>query len=304
MTRKLPRKRLVLLFAVLFAASCSGSSSPVDPGPGFPGPVPPGQPPPADPSVTVSASAVSLGAVAAQASIMLRNPGADPVSWSNEASEPWVSATPGSGTLAGGGSIVVRIEVRREGLEPGMHSGRLRFVVGEEGPEVEVTVEVPPPALPMAEISPTSLALGAEDGSTTVYVSNAGGGALTWSWQGPAWTTLQPASGTTAPGATTAILVTLDRTALADGTHEATLDFLSDGGAASVALSVSVASPARLAVSPAEVDFGSSATSAEVTITNAGGRPLSWTGADDVAWLAASSSSGTVAPHSSATIGT
>ncbi|CAN5899110.1 hypothetical protein BH20GEM1_BH20GEM1_16280 [soil metagenome] len=302
MISKLPRARLVLLFAILCAASCSGSSSPVDPGTESPGPFPPGQPPPADPSVTVSASALSLGAVAAEASIMLRNPGTDPVSWSHEATEPWVSANPGAGPLACGGSIVVRIEVRREGLDPGVHAGRLRFVVCAEGPEVEVTVEVPPAALPMAEISPTSLALGLEQESTTVYVTNPGGGALTWSWQGPSWAALQPASGTTAPGATTAILVTPDRAALADGTHQATLAFTSDGGEASVALSVAVASPAKLAVSPARVDFGASATSAEVTITNAGGRPLAWTGADDVAWLAASSSTGTVAPHSSATI--
>jgi hypothetical protein len=213
-----------------------------------------------------------------------------------------VSASPSAGTLPGGGSLVVRIEVHRDGLDPGHHAGLLRFMVGADGPEVEVTVEVPPPALPMAEISPTMLALGKEESSTTIYVTNAGGGTLTWSWQTPAWVALDPSSGATAPRATTAIVVTPDRSALGDGTHTATLTFASDGGAKTVGLSVVVASSARIAVTPDHVEFGTSTTSAGVTITNAGGMPLTWTGWDDVAWLAASPSSGTVAPHSSVSV--
>jgi hypothetical protein len=113
---------------------------------------------------------------------------------------------------------------------------------------------------------------------------------------------LDPSSGGTPPGATTAIVVTPDRSALGDGTHTATLTFASDGGAKTVGLSVVVASPARIAVSPVHVDFGTDATSAGVRITNAGGAPLTWTGADDVSWLTATPTSGTVAPHTNASI--
>lgn len=302
MSSILPRVRAVILFAIVCATSCAGPSSPVDPGAGLPDPTPPGLTPPVDPSVTVSANALSLGAVAAEASIVLGNPGADPVSWTHEATAAWLTTSPGAGTLAGGGSIVVRIAVNRTGLEPGVHSGRVRFVVGAEGPKVDVTLEVPPPALPMVEISPSSLALGIEDLSATVYVTNAGGAPLTWSWQGPAWPGLDPSSGTTAPGATTPVSVTPDRASLADGAHTATLTLDSDGGTRTVGLSVTVASPARLAVSPAQVDFGVSGTSVDVTIANDGGRPLAWTAGDNAVWLTPSPTSGTVGPHSRASL--
>ena len=293
--------RAILLFAIVCSIACSGASSPVDPG--SPDPSPPGPNPTVPgPSLTVSTNAVSLGAVAAQASIMLRNPGQAPVTWTHEATAGWVTADPAAGTLPAGGSAAVRIEVDREDLEPGVHSGRLRFVVGDEGPQVDVTVEVPAPALPMAEVSPASLSLTVEDESASVYVTNAGGAPLTWSWEGPSWATAEPASATTAPGSTTTVVVTPKRSALSDGTHSATLTLESNGGRRAIALSVAVASPARLVVSPLHVDFGSNGTTSAVTIANGGGRPLAWSAGESAAWLSATPMSGTLAPHSNATI--
>ena len=233
---------------------------------------------------------------------MLRNPGNETVAWAHETDAGWVTADPSAGSLPGGGSAVVRIEVDRDELDPGVHSGRVRFVVGDEGPEVGVTVEVPAPALPMAEVSPATLSLTVEDLSAAVYVTNAGGAPLAWSWEGPSWATAQPASGTTAPGSTTTVVVTPNRSSLSDGTHSATLTLESNGGQRSVALSVAVASPARLVVSPLQVDFGSTGTSSAVTISNGGGRPLAWTAGESAAWLSAGPASGTLAPHSNATI--
>jgi hypothetical protein len=293
--------RAILLFATVCAIACSGASSPV--GPGSPDPSPPGPNPPAPgPSLTVSTSAVSLGAVAAQASILLHNPGQAPVTWTQEATADWVTADPFAGTLPAGGSAAVRIEVDREDLDPGVHSGRIRFAVGNGGPEVDVTVEVPAPALPMAEVSPASLSLTVEDVSAAVYVTNAGGAPLIWTLEGPSWATVEPASATTAPGSTTTVVVTPKRTSLSDGTHSTTLTLESNGGQRSVALSVAVASAARLSVSPLQVDFGSDGTSSAVTIANGGGRPLAWSAGESAAWLSVSPASGTLAPHSDATI--
>jgi hypothetical protein len=289
-----------VFFAIACATSCAGPSSPVDPG--VPGPTPPGPTPPVDPAVTVSASALSLGAVAAEASVALRNLGIDPVSWTHATTAAWMTANPAAGTLAGGASIPVRIVVNRAGLEPGVHTEQVRFLIGDEHLDVDVTLEVPPPAMPMAEVSPASVALGVDDASASVYVTNAGGAALTWSWSGPPWAGFQPASGTTTPGSTTHVIVTPDCGALSDGTHTATLTLESDGGSRSVGLSVAVADPARLAIFPAQVDFSSTGTSASVTVVNDGGRPLAWAATDDASWLSAGPASGTVAPHGSASL--
>ncbi|MGH7566682.1 MAG: BACON domain-containing protein [Gemmatimonadota bacterium] len=296
------RVLIAALFAIVCATSCTGPSSPVGPGAEVPDPSPPGPAPPGGPEVTISANALSLGAVAAEASVALRNLGTGPVSWTHQTTAAWIAASPGAGTLAGGTSVPVRIVVTRAGLEPGVHAGRVRFVVSDETLDVDVTLEVPPPAMPMAEVSPASLALGVDDGSASIYVTNAGGASLSWSWNGPAWAETEPSSGTTAPGSTTQVTLTPDRADLPDGTHTATLTLDSDGGTRTVGLSVTVASPARLAVSPTQVDFGVSGTSAGVTIANDGGRPLAWTAGDDAIWLTASPTSGTVGPHSSASL--
>ena len=300
MASTLSAARALLLFAIVAASACSGASSPVDPDPVSPDP--PGQSPPPGTSLTVSTSAVSLGAVAAEASILLRNTGDASVTWAQQATAGWVTASPAGGTLSAGGSAAVRIEVDRDGLEPGVHSGRIRFVVGQGGPQVDVSVEVPAPALPMAEVSPGSVALSVEDASAAVFVTNAGGALLSWSWDGPSWAGVEPAGGTTAPGSTTTVIVTPDRSALSDGTHSGTLTLVSNGGQRTVALSVAVASPARLAISPLQVDFGSTKTSAPVTISNAGGGTLAWTVGESAAWLTANPSSGILAPHSSTTV--
>ena len=285
-----PVRAVAVLLLLALAASCAGSSSPVDPDSGGPSPAP---------QVTISASSLALGVALGEASLALRNLGTDPVGWTHVASAPWVAATPGAGTLPGGGSATVRVTVNRAGLEPGVHAGLLRFDVGSRAFEVDISLEVPPPAAPAAEVSPAALALGQDDASASVDVVNVGTAPLHWSWSGPEWVQVQPASGTTAPGSTAHVAVTPDRAGLPDGTHTATLTLGSDGGSATVALSVVVAASARLSVAPSNVDFGASGTSATVTVANAGGRPLSWTASDDAGWLALGPSSGTLAPGAS-----
>ncbi|HUF90238.1 MAG TPA: hypothetical protein VMR66_09680, partial [Gemmatimonadota bacterium] len=266
---------------VTFAISCGGPSSPVDPTSGVPDPSAPGQTPSVAPEVTVSASSLSLGAAQAEATVVLRNLGPGSATWSHQTSASWITATPAGGTLPAGGSVLVRVAVDRTGLGPGTYASLLRFVVGAASLEVGVQLDVPPPSTPAAEVFPVSLALGQDDASATVDVVNAGMAPLHWSWSGPGWAPVEPAGGTTAPGATTRVTVTPDRSALSDGSHTATLTLDSDGGTRTVALSVVVASPAQLSVSPSQVDFGSSGTTANLTIANGGGRPLTWTAADD-----------------------
>ena len=222
------------LIASLAAISCAGSSSPVDPDPPDPGP----SNPPPDPAITVSANALSLGLMAAEGSVVLQNLGPGAASWTHQSTAPWVSASPGSGTLADGASVVVRIAVSRSGLQAGAHSGRVRFLFGDETLDVDVTLEVPPAAQPMAEVSPPSLALGADDDAATVYVTNAGGAPLTWSWSGPSWARTAPSTGTTAAGATTPVVVTIDRGDLADGSHAGELSLDSNGGFRTIGLQV------------------------------------------------------------------
>lgn len=290
------------LLLVAFALSCGGASSPVDPTSGVPDPSAPGQTPTVTPVVTVSASSLSLGAAQGEATVVLHNLGPGSATWSHQTSASWITATPAGGTLPAGGSVLVRVAVDRTGLGPGTYASLLRFVVGAASLEVGVQLDVPPPFTPAAEVFPASLALGQDDASATVDVVNAGTAPLHWSWSGPGWAPVEPAGGTTAPGATTRVTVTPDRSALSDGSHTATLTLDSDGGTRVVALSVVVASPAKLSVSPSQVDFGSSGTTANVTIANGGGRPLSWTAADDAGWLSLGAGSGSVAPGASAAL--
>jgi len=111
------------------------------------------------------------------------------------------------------------------------------------------------PPTPVIAASPTNLVFGTAATQLTVLISNAGGGSLDVGT--PAFvggtnfvSNLQTVAAT---GATdvSAVIVTIDRTGLADGDYNCTVQIPSNGGTAQIALSMTVATP----VPPVNVDL-------------------------------------------------
>jgi hypothetical protein len=198
-----------------------------------------------------------------------------------------------SGTVQPGSSQTIDLTVNTTGLSTGPQSATLNFTSNGGSESLTVTLTVNPPSPPPGQIavSPNPLNFGALDQNTSKTlqetISNTGGQALTWNLDTsslPGWLSVDTSSGTVQPGSSQTINVTANTSNLAAGADSATLNLTSNGGNASVSVTLTVnqpsSPPAQIAVSSNSLDFGS-VTSGHAaalldTISNTGGQALNW----------------------------
>jgi glucose/arabinose dehydrogenase len=178
--------------------------------------------------------------------------------------------------------------------------------VWSDGPLSAYVMGVPPgpPPPPSLAVSPGTLAFGGTAGGAspaakTLSLTNAGGGALSFTASDDAsWLTVTPGSGS-APATLTA---TVNTAGLAAGTYNATITVDAGGISGSpktipVTLTLDPPQPPALSVSPTSLSFtqveGAAAPPAQsLSVTNTGGGSLSFTTSDDSTWLSATPASG------------
>lgn len=282
---------LAALAAAWLATACSSGGGPTDP--------PSSTLPPGPNRFAISTTTLSFGSAETERALMIENRGTATVSWSAETSAAWLTVTPAGGSLPVG-ETAVRVGVQRALLPAGALSGRVELHIDQVPFTVGVVVENPGP--PQVRITPASVALGPDEASARVTVAHAGGTPLSWTLTGPAWITISPRQGTFGVGGSLSVTLTADRSGLSDGVHQGSVEMAWEGASEALPVSVEVASPAELAVAPAAIDFGTGSTERTLTLSNGGGRPLSWSAAPDAAWLAVSDRSGTIGPHASASL--
>ncbi len=172
--------------------------------------------------------------------------------------------------------------------------------------EVAADVDRPvgPGQPPRLAVAPASLTFsGAQDGgqpaAKTLTVANDGGGALGFTASDDAaWLSVAPGSGS----APQTLTVTASTAGLAAGTYTANVTVAAPGVAGApatipVTLTVTAPAPPALAVAPASLAFaatvgGSAPAAKTLAVTNAGSGALSYSAADDAAWLAVTPASG------------
>jgi len=154
----------------------------------------------------------------------------------------WLSVSPTSGTTAPGGTSTLEVALDATGLAVGDYSAQLCIASNDPAtPLVQVpvtlTVTEAPEEIPVIGVDPAAVSATQEQETTTsheVEVANTGTGDLTWdvteaeaaSCESPSdigWLSASPTSGTTAPGGTSTLEVTLDATGLAAGDYSAQL---------------------------------------------------------------------------------
>jgi hypothetical protein len=122
------------------------------------------------------------------------------------------------------------------------------------------------------------------------------------------WLSLGATSGTLWGGDTRTLSLSASRGSLAAGTYTTNVTFSGSNGGGTEVVAVSVVVPStagttgQLAVSPLQVDFGSTGTTQSVTLTNTGDASLSWTASESAGWLSLGGTSGTIAGKSSQTL--
>ncbi len=256
---------------------------------------------------TTSLTGVAVqGQAAATASFTVRNSGGGTLTYSLGDSAGWLTLSPASGTSTGEADTI-QVTMDPGSLAPGSYSATITSTAtGATGSpatiNVAFTVNAPPPAL---ALSPGTLSGSAVQGgaaaSSSFTVRNTGGGTLSYAVSdNAAWLSLSPASGTSTGEADT-IAVSMNPSGLAPGAYTATITAAATGatgspGTIAVTFTVNAPSPA-LALSTSSLSAqgvqGQAAVSTTFGIRNAGGGTLTWSVADDAAWLTLAPASGT-----------
>lgn len=168
----------------------------------------------------------------------IQNIGTGTLYWNITVSDSWLSVNNSSGTTTTE-TDQVTVSVNRSGLGPGSYSGQV-IVSSINGGTDTVEVSMVVPSQPVLCVSPTSLGFGSTLTSLPFYITNCGSGTLTWEvLADKSWIQVNPASGSTTTE-TDIVTVTVDRSGLPPGTYSGTVSVSSNGGSATVEISMTV----------------------------------------------------------------
>jgi uncharacterized membrane protein len=279
-------------------------------------------PPPTPAALTVNPSSLDFGTLNPGTSKTLQetvnNTGGQALTWNLDTTSlpGWLSVDTSSGTVSAGGQQTINVKADTSNLSPGPYTTTLNFASNGGNKSVQVSLVVnTPKQSPQMTVSPNSLDFGALDPNATKTmqetISNTGGQTLNWMLDTtslPSWLTVDKLSDTIQAGNQETINVKANTANLSPGSYPFTLNFTSNGGSASLSVTLAVNAssppPAQIAVSPNPLDFGKmdpgTTQTLQVTVKNTGGQPLNWnvnTGGTN--WLSVDKSSDTVQPGSS-----
>lgn len=141
-------------------------------------------------------------------------------------------------------------------------------------------------------LSQETLDFGNDNTTLTLDIKNTGAAMLNWQISEDAtWIQCIPTSGSTTAGKTSSVIVNVDRTGLSRGNYSQTLAISSNGGSAVIRVNMGVQG-LTVKVSPEELDFGSTTTSMQLTLTNTGSQSVTYTLTPSNDWIKPSKTSG------------
>ena len=228
--------------------------------------------------------------------VTITNITSDPIEWRIlTTTASWVTATPISGNLGPNSSNTFVVRVDRNAVPTGNHAASLQVGASSYTAALDVGVEDGVPA--KALLLPSAVTIPAQQSSAAVEIVNTGGADLTWSLDGPSWTSVSPSSGTLQPGGRRQVAITVDRSNLTGGQYIGSLELLSNGGSGVTQVMMEVEEVSGLRIEPSTLDFGGAATSLTVNVVNEGDQALAWSVKPGAGWVAISQSSGNLPPR-------
>ncbi len=228
--------------------------------------------------------------------------------WTVNASAPWISVTPSSGTIATEQDQIT-VSVNATGLSAGSYTSTV--VIATESFKGRLVKTIVPVSLsltqsstatPTIRLSPAALSFSGIAGSANpaaqlLSLTNSSGGTLSWSLSDNAtWLTLSTASGMTTTE-TDSIAASVNLTGLAAGTYTAAITVSASGATNSpqiipVSLTVTAASTATPVIGLSVSSLAFSGTAGGVnpaaqsfTISNTGAGTLTWSARANAGWI-------------------
>jgi hypothetical protein len=245
-----------------------------------------GEDPNPNPVLYVSPLDLDFGDTDVAGAFSIANFGGATLTWDVTESIPWLDASPASGT----NNDMITVTVDRTGLSEGTYNGVIDVSSNGGNETVTVTMNVPYTE-PVLDVTPAALTFNEGEDAKPMSVINVGTGQLDWQiTSDQSWLTATPAAG--ANGAVVSVQV--DRAGMSGGTYYGNLFVTSNGGDATVPVTLVVPVPITvLGVFPAALTFGSSETDKPLEVSNTGTGDLEWSITPDQTWLTATPASGT-----------
>ena len=255
-----------------------------------------GQSAPAPQQITISAAGACVHALSWSAALATVPAGGT-----------WLTTTPAAGTVTLAAPSLATIGIVNTGLAAGTYSGSITVTAIDSITHLQMglpqVVTVTLTVLPVCTLQPpsaTSLAFSAPVGANpapqtfTIGVVGACIGAVTVTptatmSSGTGWLAVSPASAPVAAGGTATFTVTVTSAALASGSYAGSISLAAvnsagvaiAGSPQAVGVTLTVAAPPALSVTPPSLTFNGTPGPAtqNITITNSGGSPLNWSAA-------------------------
>src|SRR6266702_3075170 len=198
--------------------------------------------------------------------VTVANTGTQTLNWSADTGNAsWLKLSSSSGKIQPGGlPQILSVTADTTQLAAGNHSAMLNIKSNGGNKQVAITVVVkgatptptptptgttPTTSPAVLAVNPAGLDFGKMDPGTTKTlqetVSDSGGQSLTWNVDtgGTNWLSVDTGNGTVQPGGNQTINVKADTSNLSPGPYSATLNFTSNGGNASVSVTLTVNTP-------------------------------------------------------------
>lgn len=206
-----------------------------------------------------------------------------PISWSITESMGWLTATPSSGSLNANEEVVVTVNIDRDQIEQNT-TANLTVYAADRTVVLPVNVSVSGSGGPQLQLSETSLDFGTSANTLAFYVMNTGpvGTSLNWNCSNinVDWLMINPMSGNTDGGNSSAVQATIDRNKF-NGMVSTSVTISGAGSSATVTISASTegAGAAILQLNTGSLDFGEDQNILPFTVKNVGspGTVLDWT---------------------------
>lgn len=142
------------------------------------------------------------------------------------------------------------------------------------------------------QLNQETLDFGNDNTTLTLDIKNVGAATLNWQIsEDISWLQCIPTSGTTPANSSSSVIVNVDRTGLSRGNYTQTIAVSGNGGSAVVKVNMGVQG-LTVKISPEELDFGSTTTSLQLTLTNTGSMPVNYTLTPSNDWIKPSKKSG------------
>ncbi len=255
-------------------------------------------------------TAAQGGGVPPSQSVSIGNTGSGTLSWTaaKVGTVPWLSFSPGNGSVASGSTTPLTVSVNQAGLSPGTVTAEIEISdANATNPSEIIFVTLDVVTTPTIGLNPTIFNFSAPQNGTPplsqpLTVTNAGSGTLDWTATPSApWILVSPDNGSLGSGAFSTPAVSVNQGILAPGTYNGTIQIAATGASntpQTIFVTMVINAVPTIGFSPAigltfnAPEGGSAPPSQQLTITNTGSGTLNWTATSSDPWITTISPAG------------